>query len=176
MMTLAPHGLPGLNNMAYKNVQKGFTIVELLIVIVVIGVLAAIVIVAYNGITSSAHESAVKSDLANFVKRAEIYKVENGSYPADGTALDTMDFKVAQGSYLVRNNFYYCRSDDGQHFTVGAWAINSSRYWVVDGNITQTTDNVYGGTTCDQLDPHPHPANVNAYGLHDPGGWESWTE
>ena len=45
--------------------KQGFTIVELLIVIVVIAILAAITIVSYNGITNSANDSSVKSDLRN---------------------------------------------------------------------------------------------------------------
>lgn len=47
------------------NRRSGFTIVELLIVIVVIGVLAAIVVVAYNGITSAARDGKIASDLRN---------------------------------------------------------------------------------------------------------------
>ncbi len=159
-----------------KKGARGFTIVELLIVVVVIGILAAIVTVAYTGITATAHESAVKSDLANTAKKLELFKINNGSYPANSTELDAADLKVTQDSYLVRNNFYYCRSNDGQHFAVGVWVTNSTRYWMIDGSITETTDNVYGSATCDQLDPHSHPAGVNAYGLHNPGGWESWTE
>jgi prepilin-type N-terminal cleavage/methylation domain-containing protein len=42
--------------------KSGFTIVELLIVIVVIGILAAITIVAYNGIQDRANDTSVKSD------------------------------------------------------------------------------------------------------------------
>jgi general secretion pathway protein G len=157
--------------------QKGFTIVELLIVVVVIGILAAIVVVAYNGVTSSTHESAVKNDLSSFAKKMEVYKATNGDYPSNGTELDDADVKVTQGSYLIRNNFYYCRSDDGQHYAVGVWSINSIRYWLIDGVTTQTTDNVYGSSTCDQLDPHAHPAGVNAFGYHNDGaGWQSWTE
>lgn len=55
-----------------KSGQNGFTIVELLIVVVVIGILAAIVVVAYNGITNSAKESAVQSDLAGVGKKLEM--------------------------------------------------------------------------------------------------------
>ncbi|RYX79148.1 prepilin-type N-terminal cleavage/methylation domain-containing protein [bacterium] len=50
--------VPNSNNInTYRN-QKGFTIVELLIVIVVIGILAAIVIVAYQGVTARANTSS----------------------------------------------------------------------------------------------------------------------
>ncbi len=163
--------------MGISGKKNGFTIVELLIVVVVIGVLAAIVIVAYNGITSQAHNTAVKSDLANFTKKMELYRVNNGEYPSNSTELENANVKVTQGSYLIRNNFYYCRSNDGQHFAVGVWALDSTRYWLVDGTITETTDNVYGSSTCDQLDPHAHPAGVNAYGYHnDSSTWQSWTE
>jgi len=56
---------------------SGFTIVELLIVVVVIAILAAITIVSYNGITSQAKEAARKSDLATWKKKSEIYKIQN---------------------------------------------------------------------------------------------------
>lgn len=65
-----------------KNMQKGFTIVELLIVVVVIGVLAAIVTVAYTGIQQRAQVSAVASELKQWQKLFEAYRAINGSYPA----------------------------------------------------------------------------------------------
>ncbi len=62
--------------------KSGFTIVELLIVVVVIGVLAAIVIVAYNGITVSARDSSRISAVNQLAKAIEIYHVQTGQYPA----------------------------------------------------------------------------------------------
>jgi prepilin-type N-terminal cleavage/methylation domain-containing protein len=47
--------------------QSGFTIVELLIVIVVIGILAAITIVSFNGVTAKAKFVGYQSDLKNTV-------------------------------------------------------------------------------------------------------------
>ena len=59
----------------------GFTIVELLIVIVVIGILAAITIVAYNSIQTRARDNVRKADIANLAKGIELYYAANGNYP-----------------------------------------------------------------------------------------------
>ncbi len=69
-----------------KNNNKGFTIVELLIVIVVIAILAAITIVAYNGIQQRGRDSARYAAAKAIVKAIELYKVDKGVYPpSDGT-------------------------------------------------------------------------------------------
>lgn len=60
--------------------QKGFTIVELLIVIVIIGILAAITIVAYNGIQARARDNVRKQDLAQLSKALKLYAVNVGDY------------------------------------------------------------------------------------------------
>ena len=74
---------------------KGFTIVELLIVIVVIGILAAITIVAYNGVTKRSQETKIASDTAQikkaiFAARITTGKTLNGvtgSYATAGTCV-----------------------------------------------------------------------------------------
>lgn len=68
-----------------KNV-RGFTIVELLIVIVVIAILAAISVVAYNGIQARARDTTRLQDIENIRKGLELYKAEKGYYP---TALNS---------------------------------------------------------------------------------------
>ena len=62
--------------------QIGFTIVELLIVIVVIAILAAITIVAYNGIQQRANDAQADAGLNQIKKALEIYRADNGSYPS----------------------------------------------------------------------------------------------
>ena len=61
--------------------RAGFTIVELLIVIVVIAILAAITVVAYRGITDRAIDSTLKQDISSANKQVEIYRATNGSLP-----------------------------------------------------------------------------------------------
>lgn len=67
--------------------QKGFTIVELLIVIVVIGILAAITIVAYNGIQQRSRNAQVISGVQAYVKALKSYEVVNSAYPANAGCL-----------------------------------------------------------------------------------------
>ena len=63
----------------------GFTIVELLIVIVVIGILAAIVIVAFSGIQERARWGKLQGDISSINKAVQAYYAQNGSYPATAT-------------------------------------------------------------------------------------------
>ena len=70
--------------------KAGFTIVELLIVIVVIAILAAITIVAFNGIQQRARLSQVQSGVNQYVKALMQYAVENNSYPIPATTGSSM--------------------------------------------------------------------------------------
>lgn len=65
--------------------SSGFTIVELLIVIVVIGILAAITIVAYSGVQARAEKVKMVAAAASAVKVLTAYQAINGSYPSTAT-------------------------------------------------------------------------------------------
>ncbi|MFZ1301443.1 MAG: prepilin-type N-terminal cleavage/methylation domain-containing protein [Candidatus Microsaccharimonas sp.] len=68
--------------MSQRTHQRGFTIVELLIVIVVIAILAAITIVAYSGIQTRARDTLRSDGVSKIVKALELYYTDNGRYPA----------------------------------------------------------------------------------------------
>ena len=70
---------------SFKNKHPAFTIVELLIVIVIIGILASITIVSFSGITNQANIATVQSDLNSNGRKLQLYFTQYGSYP---TALD----------------------------------------------------------------------------------------
>lgn len=87
--------------------RPGFTIVELLIVIVVIGILAALTIVAYNGIQDRARTTNLISDLTSSAKQLRIDQTANNLFPATiAEANNNSGLKASAGttySYVVNN-------------------------------------------------------------------------
>lgn len=74
-----------ISNMWAKNKQSnGFTIVELLIVIVVIGILAAITIVAYNGIRARANDARMKSIVSQIDRGIMLWNTDSNELPKGG--------------------------------------------------------------------------------------------
>ena len=67
-----------------RGTSLGFTIVELMIVIVVIAILAAISIVAYTGVQGRAYDTTVQSDLRGFANQLEMFRAATGNYPVRG--------------------------------------------------------------------------------------------
>ena len=88
--------------------QHGFTIVELLIVIVVIGILAAITIVAYNGIQQRARNTQTVNAITGWVKALKLYEADNGSMPGNSGCLGTMYGYGPDGTDI---SGYQCRQD-----------------------------------------------------------------
>jgi len=63
--------------------QEGFTLIELMVVIVIIGILATVVVPRFSGQTEKARIAAAKAELASMKTIIDIYYVENDSYPSD---------------------------------------------------------------------------------------------
>lgn len=106
--------------------QAGFTIVELLIVIVVIAILAAIVIVAYNGVQARAYDSRRLQDIAEINKAIQAYKVTNGVYPPVTAA--NQDASWYETSY-VTGSFLDPLRTNGLITKVPVDPINNSTYF-----------------------------------------------
>jgi prepilin-type N-terminal cleavage/methylation domain-containing protein len=77
--------------MKLKNIKnsKGFTIVELLIVIVVIGILAALVLNSFRGVQERARDTERRTDINAQSTQLEVYYTDNGGYPQFTGQVDT---------------------------------------------------------------------------------------
>ena len=74
---------------AWAQKQKGFTIVELLIVVVVIAILAAVTVVAYTGISDQARESKINADMAQLEKAIFAARINSGDVALRFVTLST---------------------------------------------------------------------------------------
>jgi prepilin-type N-terminal cleavage/methylation domain-containing protein len=86
--------------MSIKSKQQGFTIVELLIVIVVIGILAALVITTFTGIQKKARDTERQTDIKAIHGQLEAFYAQNGAYPALAQ-VTTTDLKGLDAEALV---------------------------------------------------------------------------
>lgn len=73
---------------ALKN-RKGFTLVELMVVVVIIGILAGIAVPTYNNITEKAEQSAVEANLRTIDSAIMMYRAEKAELPDDVTPVVT---------------------------------------------------------------------------------------
>jgi len=124
-----------------KECRRGFTIVELLVVIVVIGILAAITIVSYTGITQRATVASLQSDLDNSSKQLKMFQVENSNYPAtiNCAILDSSINKCIKSS--TGNSYQYGVNNSASPQSFSLTAINGTQNY----NINQNGVIVAGG-------------------------------
>ena len=153
-----------------KHQQNGFTIVELLVVIVVIAILAAITIVAYNGIQTRAQTSSIQADLSSATKKTELFKINSSSssYPISMAELQAADLSFSKANYTW---VLYCT--DTTSYVLAARMINTTRWWV-GGSATTVAESTLPGTsgssatTCSNLG---YPTTTYAGWIKSNSGW-----
>jgi prepilin-type N-terminal cleavage/methylation domain-containing protein len=141
-------------------VTTGFTIVELLIVIVIIGILAAITLVAYNGVQLRADNAARLSDMKYWEKTFLLYKAQTGSWPSSMAAGTTTclgyGFPIGAGGVARCKNYW--STTDGPTESGSAAAMSqlatvsqlpTGKKTPINGAVTPIA---YRGSSSDYLD------------------------
>lgn len=171
-----------------KGDRRGFTIVELLIVVVVIAVLAAISVVAYNGIVKRADVAALKTEVREAVNQIEISKIDNGDYPVnldesnyqlnealvyEYTQYGPVEFCITVTSNKAMTSYYY----DSYLGDIQEGACDDHVGYDPDGEsggsgaITASVNNMYGAKfeiETSQIDPNTVAIKVVCTGT----GWD----
>jgi len=128
----------------------GFTIVELLIVIVVIAILAAISVVAYTGIQNRANNVTIEADISTIIKKMQLAKVDLGRYPETFAEFPS-DFKFSKSAYdPTQNNVYYCLDRANDLYAFGLRS-KSLKGYIVNTGTTTAGVGVSGAATCSAI-------------------------
>jgi type II secretion system protein G len=93
--------------------ESGFTLVELLVVVLILGILAAVVVASLVGLGGNAQNAACATELRTIQTAVAAYRAEEGSFPANVAALRT-------------NNKYLVTDPDGTYTISGTGAVTQT--------------------------------------------------
>jgi type IV pilus assembly protein PilA len=140
--------------------SKGFTLIELLVVVAIIGILAAVGVVAYNGYTASAKKGAAKTQHKTIVKfiQSEIMKCSIDQpiilkKISSGNIIDQSNLCPKVLSITSGNNSYDVVSAFDYHFKAIGYKNVYNQQWFATGVCSVSGTTVYnnhgdGGGTC----------------------------
>lgn len=155
--------------------SQGFTIVELLIVIVVIAILAAISIVSYTGIQNRAYNTTAANDAATFAKKMELIKVDLGRYPKSMAEFSAEEFKFTKSAYTTEaNNHYYYVNAAGDMYAFGMRNKPERGYMIVNGNVNNNAGAINGQIVINAL--AGAGGGAHAWGLQGITGGADWSQ
>lgn len=130
--------------MSYKNKQQGFTIVELLIVIVVIGILAALVITTFTGIQQKARNTERQTDIKAIHGQVEAYYASKGYYPT----FDHLNDSTWRTANMKGLDQEALKDPKGTAFALAATSSATSYGYAVGTSAGTATSCASDETTC----------------------------
>jgi prepilin-type N-terminal cleavage/methylation domain-containing protein len=109
-----------------KRASSGFTIIELLIVVAIIGIIASIVVVSYQSVRQQANETTVKTHLADAKSKLDRIRSDTGVYPAslDGTGVTEPD-QITYTYYYGSTTNLFCLQGVSDGFSSEIWYVSS---------------------------------------------------
>lgn len=114
-----------------RNHKSGFTLIELLVVIAIISILAALLMANFVGVRQRGRDGQRKSDLRQIQTALELYRADNGSYPASIASCGS-SFVYNTTTYMQKipcdplQKTSYAYSSDGTTYTIYACIENEN--------------------------------------------------
>jgi type IV pilus assembly protein PilA len=142
-----------LNNIKKMRKDSGFTIVELLIVIVVIAILATISIVAYSGIQARAKTTKAQANASQVQKIAEAFYADNSRYPGTRAEFTNAVTSLPAGVTLLitTTTLSNTNGENSVDYDLVGTSANATggrvRYWDFTTGALATTVIYLGGAT-----------------------------
>lgn len=143
----------GIFKLINKKNQKGFTLVELMIVIVIIGILVAVAVPIYKSVQKNARKKACLSNIKVLQSAVLIYQVENGTENVDGifsgeriefnpanlTNINASYLKAVQNPEIIYPNsvhsYTLVKSNKDEHGNYHSITVYCSRHGNLDGQM-----------------------------------------
>ncbi len=144
--------------------QKGFTIVELLIVIVVIGILATLVIVTFSGIQQKGRNSQRQTDVNTLATYVSAYYTDKGYYPTMQD-LNTAGWRTTNAKGLDPEALKDPRG--AAQTLVGATAPNSYVYVASSSDLAVTCSNTTASSDANACDTYVITATLEPNGTYE---------
>ncbi len=145
-----------------KSNHKAFTLIEMLVVISLIGILAALALVSFTSAQKQARDTTRKSDLKQYqtavegyaLKNNDIYPIHGSSVPANTTLCTDLDIGSCPADPKNTSPYTYRYISDASGLNYALWGglenNSTTTYWIVcsNGKNGTSTSAPSGGTIC----------------------------
>jgi len=168
-----------LQHLAKKNANQGFTLVELLVVVVIIGILAAIALPSFLAQTAKAKQSEARSTLGSWAKAQKAFRTEHNAFSPDweslslGLETQTKNYdyeQVGGGSGTSVDGHATSRSADLKGYAAQVVAVTNRVITVqtATGDLTEMVVDMPDGL-CEAINPGTEKVDAPTVSVNEEG-------